>query len=250
MNAKSTVLIVDDESGPRESLKMLLKPLYRVEEADGGRRALQIIRERKIDLVTLDLRMPEMDGATVLKSIKEYDPGIDVMIITGYGSGAHGSAGELLKLGASGYHTKPFDPPRLITEIARTIDHRKKSDRSKAPFPGGFGQSRTKSLRLPLISIYSLTRLRMHPATDILIQDICQHGVGIHSPEMFQVGEFVRVELTFAVNLQETLTEAIVGEVTSTHLLQNGTTYTTRIRFDHLALENPRLFTYIKRLEE
>lgn len=248
MTTQSTVLVVDDEIGPRESLKMLLKPIYRVEEADGGLRAMQIIREHRIDLVTLDLRMPGMDGTSVLKSIKEYNPRIDVMIITGYGSGADGA--DLFKLGASGYHAKPFDPPRLMTEIARAIDQRKKVDQSGSPSSGGIVQSRVRNLRIPMISISSLTRLRMHPTTDILIQDICQHGVGIHCREQFQVGEFVRVELTFAVNLQETLTEGIVGEVTSADRLHGGTTYATRIRFAHLALENPRLFIHIKRLED
>src|SRR3569832_1299968 len=140
MNTQSTVLVVDDEVGPRESLKMLLKPVYRVEEAAGGLRAMQIIREHKIDLVTLDLRMPGIDGTSVLKSIKEYNPRIEVMIITGYGSGADGGA-DLFKLGASGYHAKPFDPPRLMTEIARAIDQRKKVDHSGSPASGGIMQS-------------------------------------------------------------------------------------------------------------
>lgn len=250
MNTKSTVLIVDDESGPREPLKMLLRPHYRVEVADGGLRAMQIIRKRKVDLVTLDLRMPGMDGVAVLKSIKEYNPHIEVMIITGYGSGAHGSAADLVQLGASSYHTKPFNVPQLMMEIAQAIDNKKIIDRSKSPSPGGAVQNERRSAGIPLISISSLTRLRKHPTSDILIQDICSHGIGIHCPEKFQMGEFVRIQLIFLVHRQETITESIRGEVVWTNPLQNGITYSTRIRFNHIGKENPRLSAYIKRLDE
>lgn len=50
---RPTVLIVDDESGPREALKMILSPFYRVEEAEGGLQALQVVRKQRVDLVRL-----------------------------------------------------------------------------------------------------------------------------------------------------------------------------------------------------
>lgn len=248
MNTKGTVLIVDDETGPRESLKILLKPHYKVEEADGGLRAMQIIRKRKVDLVTLDLRMPGMDGVAVLKSIKEYNPHIEVMIITGYGSGPQGSAADLVQLGASSYHTKPFDVPQLMTEIAQAIHNKKKLDRSGSlsngstlPGPRGF--------RIPLISISSLTRLGTHPTRDVLVQDICIHGIGIHCPEKFKKGEFVRIELIFSVDQQKRASESVVGEVVWTNALQTGITYATRIRFNPIGKETPRFLAYIKRLD-
>jgi CheY-like chemotaxis protein len=229
---------------------MLLKPHYKVEEADGGLRAMQIIQKNKIDLVTLDMRMPGMDGVAVLKTIKQYNPNIEVMIITGHGPGVYGSAADLIQLGARGYYTKPFDAPELMTGIAQAIGNRKGMSGSKSPSQEDSLNRKVRNFRIPLISISSLTHLKLHPTCDILIQDLCLHGMGIHCPEKFQTGEFVRVEITFAVNQQETVTESIVGEVVWTHLLQNGITYSTRIRFDHLALENPRLFAYIKRFEE
>ncbi|WDT80394.1 MAG: response regulator [Candidatus Manganitrophus sp.] len=188
MNSKSTVLIVDDETGPRESLKLLLKAHYRVEEADGGLRAMQIIRKRKVDLVTLDLRMPGMDGVAVLKSIKEYNPHIEVMIITGYGAGIHGSAADLVRLGARSYYTKPFNVPQLMVEIAQAIDSKKKLDRSRIPSIESALYNRRSRFRIPMISISSLTRLGIHPTSDILVQDICTHGIGILCPEKFQKG--------------------------------------------------------------
>lgn len=250
MNSKSTVLIVDDETGPRESLKLLLKAHYRVEEADGGLRAMQIIRKRKVDLVTLDLRMPGMDGVAVLKSIKEYNPHIEVMIITGYGAGIHGSAADMVRLGARSYYTKPFNVPQLMVEIAQAIDSKKKLDRSKIPSIESALYNRMSRFRIPMISISSLTRLGIHPTSDILVQDICTHGIGILCPEKFQKGEFVRVEVIFGTDQGKTTTESIVGEVAWTSPLQNGITYAIHIRFDRIGRENPRLLEYIKHHEE
>lgn len=124
MNNMGNILIVDDENGPRESLKMILRPHYNIVEANGGFQALQIIREQQIDLVTLDLRMPEMDGTIVLMAIKKHDPTIQVLIITGYATLAN--AVELVKLGACGYLVKPFQIPRLLNDVAKAIDKRKK----------------------------------------------------------------------------------------------------------------------------
>lgn len=124
MNNMGNILIVDDENGPRESLKMILRPHYNIVEANGGFQALQIIREQQIDLVTLDLRMPEMDGTIVLMAIKKHDPTIQVLIITGYATLAN--AVELVKLGACGYLVKPFQVPRLLNDVAKAIDKRKK----------------------------------------------------------------------------------------------------------------------------
>lgn len=126
MNNMGNILIVDDENGPRESLKMILRPHYNIVEANGGFQALQIIREQQIDLVTLDLRMPEMDGTIVLMAIKKYDPTIQVLIITGYATLAN--AVELVKLGACGYLVKPFQIPRLLNDVAKAIDKRRKVD--------------------------------------------------------------------------------------------------------------------------
>lgn len=126
MNSKGTVLIVDDESGPRESLKMVLQPRYQVEEAHNGFQALEIIRKQKIDLVTLDLRMPEMDGMIVLMAIKKHDPQIEVLIITGYATLAN--AVELVRLGACGYLVKPFQVPRLLNDVEKAFKRRSQVD--------------------------------------------------------------------------------------------------------------------------
>ena len=123
MDSKGTILIVDDEVGPRESLKVILGPAYYLVDAGDGFEALRVIRERKIDLVTLDLRMPQMDGMVVLMAIKKYDPQIEVLIITGYATLEN--AVELVRLGACGYLVKPFQVPRLLDEVAKAIERKR-----------------------------------------------------------------------------------------------------------------------------
>jgi DNA-binding NtrC family response regulator len=83
MEEKANILIVDDEMGPRESLRMILSPHYNVTVAEGGARAIEMLGQIPIDLATLDLKMPGIPGIKVLEKLKEYDPDIDAIIVTG-----------------------------------------------------------------------------------------------------------------------------------------------------------------------
>ena len=71
MKPQGSVLVVDDELGPRESLRMILRPLYDVKTASNGQEALQVLRKGRIDLITLDLKMPGLSGLDVLREIKK-----------------------------------------------------------------------------------------------------------------------------------------------------------------------------------
>ncbi len=134
MAPKGTVLIVDDEDGPRESLKMILSPHYHVLEAQDGFEALRIIREHEIDLVTLDLRMPQMDGMIVLMAVKKYDPLIEVLIITGYATLT--DAVELVQRGACGYLVKPFQVQRLLNDVAKAVEKKRMIEQLNRQFKG------------------------------------------------------------------------------------------------------------------
>ena len=113
---KATILIVDDERGPRESLRMILKPTFDVLIASGGQEAIKIVKERAIDLVTLDLNMPGVKGLEVLRSIRSISPKTEVIIITGFATVQ--SAVEGIRYGVHDFITKPFD----IGEVMATID--------------------------------------------------------------------------------------------------------------------------------
>ena len=84
-NSLANVLIVDDEIGPRESLRMILKPHYNIFTAENGYSAIQMLRQTEIDVVTLDIRMPGMSGIDTLKEIKLLDPDAMVIIIQAMG---------------------------------------------------------------------------------------------------------------------------------------------------------------------
>ena len=121
MAQKRSVLIVDDEFGIRESLKMILKPIYEVHTAADGKEALQCVQKDKIDLVTLDLKMPGLSGIDVLRQIKRNDPDIEVVVITAYGTVQN--AQEANRYGA-GFITKPFNVPELINSISESLEKR------------------------------------------------------------------------------------------------------------------------------
>ena len=84
--ARGKILVVDDEMGPRESLRMLLKPHYDVRTADNPHGGLGEIGTFRPDLAILDIKMPEMDGLELLQRIKGIDPSIEVVMITAYAS--------------------------------------------------------------------------------------------------------------------------------------------------------------------
>jgi DNA-binding NtrC family response regulator len=123
---KETVLVVDDELGPRASLNMILKSLYQVELAENGIAAIQIMQEKEVDLVTMDIRMPGPSGVEVLKKIKEKWPSVEVLVITGYGTLR--TALDAIHYGASDYLLKPFDIANLVEVTRRLITRKKRND--------------------------------------------------------------------------------------------------------------------------
>lgn len=115
--AKS-ILIVDDEEIIRNVLRRKLEQTtaYRVFTADDGVVALEMFKEHPVDLVISDLLMKEMNGIELLRNLKAIEPGIPVIIITGYGT--LDDAIEAIHLGAEDFIKKPFD----INEVLETID--------------------------------------------------------------------------------------------------------------------------------
>ncbi len=116
------ILVVDDELGPRESLRMLLKPAYQIQTAESGRVALDQIPAYRPDIVILDIKMPELDGLEVLRRIKRIDPAIEVVMITAYASLE--TVKMALTHGAFEYLIKPFSRQDLEDVVRRALGRR------------------------------------------------------------------------------------------------------------------------------
>ncbi len=129
MIGRKSILIVDDELSVREALKMILKPICQVLTAADGKEALEVIRKGKIDLVTLDLKMPGLSGIEVLRKIKESHPDIEVLIVTAYSSDQ--TSKEANQYGADQIIPKPFSAPELIETVNKTLERRNSSLRMK-----------------------------------------------------------------------------------------------------------------------
>ena len=105
--AAPKIMIVDDELGPREALKMILRDDYEVFTAGSGTEALSFINSGVFDLVILDIRMPDINGIDLLAQVKSIVPETEVVMITAYASVE--TATNALRRGALDYLIKPFD---------------------------------------------------------------------------------------------------------------------------------------------
>jgi signal transduction histidine kinase len=114
------ILVIDDEMGPRESLRMLLKPNYQVHTADCVEAGLKVLKEKQPDTIVMDIRMPGMTGIEGLRKIREIDPHLSVIMLTGFG--ALETAKEALRLGANDYISKPFDAREMRDVISRNVE--------------------------------------------------------------------------------------------------------------------------------
>jgi excisionase family DNA binding protein len=118
---RNRVLVVDDEASIRD---LLLKTLslndeYDVDVAPDGRSALERMRLYPYDLLIADLKMPGMDGLTVIREARRYKADLRVIIITGFST--ESSAIDAVNLGVSGYLTKPFRVPQVLAAAAKAL---------------------------------------------------------------------------------------------------------------------------------
>jgi DNA-binding NtrC family response regulator len=118
MNAP-LLLLVDDELGVRESLKMVFGKEFRLLEADSVDAALPKVQDAKPDVVLLDVMMPKTDGIELLRRIKEIHPGCEVIMLTGLNS--QQLAAKAMSFGAFDFVGKPFDVYDLRQKVSRAL---------------------------------------------------------------------------------------------------------------------------------
>ena len=118
---KGSVLVVDDEQAIRESLRMVLEyEGYRVDEASSGREALAKLAERPGQAVLLDIKMPEMDGLSVLSALRERGYEMPVLMISGHGDIA--TAVEATRRGAFDFLEKPLQRERMLVALRNAVE--------------------------------------------------------------------------------------------------------------------------------
>ena len=114
------VLVVDDEPGIRDLLsRTFALAEYDVDVAPDGLTALDRMRQTRYDLLIADLRMPVMDGISMIREARRFKSDLPVIIITGYST--ESAAIEAVNLGVSGYLTKPFRVPQVLAAAARAL---------------------------------------------------------------------------------------------------------------------------------
>ena len=119
-NSRQRVLVVDDEPSIRDLLsKTLALAEYDVDTAPDGTAALDRMRAFGYDLLIADLKMPGMDGLTLIRQAKRIKQDLPVIIITGFST--ESSAIEAVNLGVAGYLTKPFRVPQVLAAAAKAL---------------------------------------------------------------------------------------------------------------------------------
>ncbi len=120
ITGRPRVLVVDDEASIRDLLsKTLALAEYHVDTAPDGRSAVASLRDRTYELMITDLKMPGMDGLTLIHEAKRLAPRLPVVIITAHSTEA--AAIESVNLGVSGYLTKPFRIAKILSTAARIL---------------------------------------------------------------------------------------------------------------------------------
>jgi len=122
MSDQVKLMIVDDSAIIRQAIQKHLKDfnIEVVGTAEDGKIALEVFRETKPDVVTLDITMPEVDGLTVLEEMLKIDENVKVMVVTALSDKSTGL--KAIKLGAKSFLPKPFTPEKLRSSFERLID--------------------------------------------------------------------------------------------------------------------------------
>jgi signal transduction histidine kinase len=118
-----TLLICDDEEGPRQSLRIVFRNEYRVLLASSGQEALALAEAEPVDIAVLDILMHGMSGVDVLRELKRIDPTIEVVMLTAYETLE--TARQSLRFGACDYLNKPFDIPTMRDAVRKALQKRR-----------------------------------------------------------------------------------------------------------------------------
>jgi CheY-like chemotaxis protein len=126
-------LVVDDESGPREAFEIVLEGQFDVLTAESGLAALEVLRKRAVDVVTLDLMMPAMSGPETLQRIRQIDAEVEVVVVSAVPS--RREIEECRRLGAFDVLAKPFSRAEIVAVVGRAAASARERARAKRIVP-------------------------------------------------------------------------------------------------------------------
>src|SRR5882762_3212350 len=119
---KATLLVVDDEEGPRQSVRVIFKDEFEILMAADGPAAIEFAQKNRIDVAVLDIRMAGMSGIEVLERLKYVDPGIEVVMMTAFET--TDTMRQALRLRACDYINKPFDIGTMRAAVGNAMQRR------------------------------------------------------------------------------------------------------------------------------
>jgi len=164
------LLVVDDDQGMREFLEiMLAKEGFAVTVADSGDKALALCRKNAFDLIVTDIRMPKMDGIEFLRRVKDLNPDLPVVLITGFASAE--TALSAMKEGAYDYVEKDFQIEDLMKVIRNALDQKGLNHEERLTKDSrdvvSFGQMMSKNKAM--IKIFNMIKKVAETTTNVLI---------------------------------------------------------------------------------
>jgi YesN/AraC family two-component response regulator len=170
---KKTILVVDDTENIHESIKAILEDEYSIISAVNVKQAKRLLKNNKVDLIILDILMPEIDGLEFLPEIKKQYPDIPVLIITAYGN--ENTIEKMLNIGYHNYCSKPFD----LDEFRDKVDIILKINKKKPTF------EKHRDIRTEFIkSIKDATKfIQLKYSVGIGVQDVAK-SVGISTKHL------------------------------------------------------------------
>lgn len=124
------ILVVDDEKKMRHILQLMLeREGFSTEQAENGKEALEMLKQKRFDMVITDLKMPVMGGISLLEEAKKIDPDFPILVITAYGTIEN--AVEAMQKGAVDYITKPFEEEQILITLKRCLKFSRLSEEVK-----------------------------------------------------------------------------------------------------------------------
>src|SRR5271155_1973878 len=122
---RGTLLIVDDEDGPRQSMRVIFKDEYDLLMAEDGPTAIELAQKNEIDVAVLDIRMAGMSGIEVLERLKFVQPDIEAIMMTAFET--TDTIRKALQLRACDYINKPFDLATMRAAVSQAMQRRRRA---------------------------------------------------------------------------------------------------------------------------